>query len=267
MKNIQIIQEAFSIKYKRGKNLRKLLDELLFTIKRNPVFFVLIILLIGESIVKTDGNFLDWLYDKVMILPGIVIGISFHEFAHAYASYKFGDPTPKDQGRLTLNPLTHFSGLGFICLMLLGFGWGRPVQINPVYYKKRRRDEFIVSIAGVVTNLLLAVIFSLIWNFTISNAYFSGNMSTGMEIVSELIINVIGINIVLMAFNLIPCPPLDGFNAITQIFNLQKYSWWYQLYNYGQWILVFLIAFNIQSFFVHPIYNFTMDLMQLLMAF
>lgn len=247
--------------------MKNLFEKLLFTIKTNPIFSVLILLLIIESVVKTDGNFMDWLYEKVMILPGIIIGISFHEFAHAYSSYKLGDPTPKNQDRLTLNPLSHFSGLGFICLMLLGFGWGRPVQINPIYYKKKRRDEFIVSIAGVTTNLLIAVIFSLIWNFTISNSYFAGNMSTGMEIASDLIINVIAINIILMAFNLIPCPPLDGFNAITQIFNLQKYDWWFKFYNYGQWILVFLIAFNIQSFFVSPIYNAAMHLMNILMSF
>lgn len=245
--------------------MKKLFEQIKFMFRANPVFSVLIILLIVESIVRTDGNLMDWLYDKVMILPGIIIGISFHEFAHAYSSYKLGDPTPKNQGRLTLNPIVHFSGFGFICLMLLGFGWGRPVQINPIYYKKKRRDELIVSLAGVFTNFVIAIILALIWKFAISGAYLSGELSTMTEIISELIINAIAINVILMAFNLIPCPPLDGFNAITQIFNLQKYEWWFQFYSYGQWILVFLIAFNIQSFFIEPIYKAAMSLMQIIM--
>ena len=104
------------------------------------------------------------LYDiltKVLMLPGIVIGLSFHEFAHAWMSDKLGDPTPRRQGRLTLNPIAHIDWIGFLMLLIAGFGWGQPVQIDPSYYKNRRRDEFLVGIAGVTMNLILAVIFSI----------------------------------------------------------------------------------------------------------
>ena len=78
---------------------------------------------------------------KVLMLPGIIIGLSFHEFAHAWVSDRLGDPTPRRQGRVTLNPLAHIDWMGFICLVLVGFGWGKPVSIDPRYYKHRRRDE------------------------------------------------------------------------------------------------------------------------------
>ena len=86
---------------------------------------------------------------KILMLPGIIIGLSFHEFAHAWVSDKLGDPTPRRQGRVTINPLAHIDWMGFLALLLVGFGWGKPVQIDPGYYKHRRRDEFLVGIAGV----------------------------------------------------------------------------------------------------------------------
>ena len=98
---------------------------------------------------------------KLLMLPGIIIGLSFHEFAHAWMSDKLGDPTPRRQGRVTINPMAHIDPIGFLALLLVGFGWGKPVQIDPGYYKHRRRDEFLVGIAGVTMNLLLAIAFSI----------------------------------------------------------------------------------------------------------
>ena len=103
----------------------------------------------------------DLILTKILMLPGIIIGLSFHEFAHAWVSDKLGDPTPRRQGRVTINPLAHIDWIGFLALLLVGFGWGKPVQIDPGYYKNRRRDEFLVSIAGVTMNLILAVFFSI----------------------------------------------------------------------------------------------------------
>ena len=100
----------------------------------------------------------DLIMTKLLMLPGIIMALSFHEFAHAWVSDKLGDPTPRRQGRVTLNPLAHIDWIGFLTLVLVGFGWGKPVQIDPSYYKNRRRDEFFVAIAGVTMNLILAVI-------------------------------------------------------------------------------------------------------------
>jgi Zn-dependent protease len=186
------------------------------------------------------------------MLPGIIIGLSFHEFAHAWVSDKLGDPTPRRQGRVTINPLAHIDWIGFLALLLVGFGWGKPVQIDPGYYKNRRRDEFLVSIAGVTMNLILAVIFSIPARAMVKA--FSGAMASDLVYnIYLMIFYIISINIVLMIFNLIPCPPLDGWGIITQIFRLDRYSWWYKVYQYGTWILLALIVFNVTDRIITPL--------------
>ena len=186
------------------------------------------------------------------MLPGIIIGLSFHEFAHAWVSDKLGDPTPRRQGRVTINPLAHIDWIGFLALLLVGFGWGKPVQIDPSYYKNRRRDEFLVGIAGVTMNLLLAVIFSIPARMIVKA--FSGAAPSDLVYnVYLMIFYVVSINVVLMIFNLIPCPPLDGWGIITQIFRLDKYSWWYKVYQYGTWILLALIVFNVTDRIITPL--------------
>ena len=189
---------------------------------------------------------------KILMLPGIIIGLSFHEFAHAWVSDKLGDPTPRRQGRVTINPIAHIDWMGFLALLLVGFGWGKPVQIDPGYYKHRRRDEFLVGIAGVTMNLLLAIIFAIPARAMVKA--FSGAAA------SELVYNIylilfyiVSINIVLMIFNLIPCPPLDGWGILTQIFRLDRYSWWYKVYQYGTWILLALIVFNVTDLIITPL--------------
>ena len=186
------------------------------------------------------------------MLPGIIIGLSFHEFAHAWVSDKLGDPTPRRQGRVTINPLAHIDWIGFLALLLVGFGWGKPVQIDPGYYKNRRRDEFLVSIAGVTMNLILAVIFSIPARAMVKA--FSGAMASDLVYnIYLMIFYIISINIVLMIFNLIPCPPLDGWGIITQIFRLDRYSWWYKVYQYGTWILLALIVFDVTDLQITPL--------------
>jgi Zn-dependent protease len=186
------------------------------------------------------------------MLPGIIIGLSFHEFAHAWVSDKLGDPTPRRQGRVTINPLAHIDWIGFLALLLVGFGWGKPVQIDPGYYKNRRRDEFLVSIAGVTMNLILAVIFSIPARAMVKA--FSGAMASDLVYnIYLMIFYIISINIVLMIFNLIPCPPLDGWGIITQIFRLDRYSWWYKVYQYGTWILLALIVFDVTDRIITPL--------------
>lgn len=194
----------------------------------------------------------DLILTKILMLPGIIIGLSFHEFAHAWVSDKLGDPTPRRQGRVTINPLAHIDWIGFLALLLVGFGWGKPVQIDPGYYKNRRRDEFLVSIAGVTMNLILAVIFSIPARAMLKA--FSGAMASDLVYnIYLMIFYIISINIVLMIFNLIPCPPLDGWGIITQIFRLDRYSWWYKVYQYGTWILLALIVFNVTDLIITPL--------------
>jgi Zn-dependent protease len=188
---------------------------------------------------------------KIIMLPGIILGLSLHEFAHAWMSDKLGDPTPRRQGRLTVNPLAHIDWIGFAALVLVGFGWGKPVEINTSYYKNKRRDEFLVAIAGVTMNLLIAVVLSFPTKALMKAYYSSG--SALLENITYIFYYAVMINLVLMIFNLIPCPPLDGWNIVTQLFKLDKYEWWYKVYQYGTWILLALIVFNVTDLIITPL--------------
>ena len=196
---------------------------------------------------------------KILTLPGIIVGLSFHEYAHAWMSDKLGDPTPRRQGRLTISPMAHIDIVGFIALILCGFGWGKPVEINPYYYKKPRRDEFLVSVAGITCNLILAVIFAIPTKLVFTAMQSSG--SELLEIVFYVLYYTVTINLMLMIFNLIPCPPLDGFGIVTEIFNLKKYSWWPQVYRYGSMILLVLIITNLTDLIITPAINFFLRLL------
>ena len=204
--------------------------------KRTKIFFIIIIAAILLLITGSSSNFIN----KLLFLPGIIIGITFHEAAHGYVSHWLGDPTPKNQGRLSINPLAHIDPMGFIALLLVGFGWGKPVMIDPRYYKNPKRDELLVSLAGVTTNLIVAIIFAVIQILLIDTgaAY---SMGSSWNVVNLIIQYIVFVNLVLMCFNLLPIPPLDGFSVITQLFDLRKYDWYYKLYSNGFFILMALV--------------------------
>jgi len=221
----------------------------------NPAIAFVFFVLLTTNFMRYEGTFSDWIYVKILMLPGIVIGLSFHEAAHGYMSYWLGDPTPKIQGRLTLNPAAHFDPYGLLSLLLAGFGWGRPVQIDSRYYKHPRRDELLVSLAGVVTNFLIALAASFIIKACWANMSESFYNGIGQHIL-QILIYIFAVNIMLMVFNLIPVPPLDGFGILTQIFNLEKYSWYWEFYQKGGLILMFLLIFGVTSRIMDPCYEF-----------
>lgn len=185
----------------------------------------------------------DWLVDKLIILPGIIIGLSVHEFGHAWVAQLCGDDTAKAQGRVSLNPLDHIDWIGFISLMAFGFGWGKPVIINPRNFKKPRLNSVMVGLAGVCNNFIFAWVLA----FALRLLYqFCTNFMLGSSLgnaLSDIIIQAIIINISLMLFNLMPLPPLDGFGVISDIINLPRISlkafiW---IRQYGQIILILFI--------------------------
>ena len=206
----------------------------------------------------TMGITIDTIMTKLLTLPGIVLGLSLHEFAHAWVSDRLGDPTPRRQGRVTINPLAHIDWVGFAALLLVGFGWGRPVEIDPRYYKHRRRDEFLVGIAGVTMNLIVAVILAIPVR-ALMRAGFAAN--SVMENLLLILIYAVMINLVLMIFNLIPCPPLDGWGLVTQLFRLDRYDWWYKIYQYGTWILLGLIVLNVTDMIITPLVTALMNIL------
>ena len=161
----------------------------------------------------------DYIIYLLLTLPIIFLSLSLHETAHGFIAYKLGDPTARNMGRLTLNPIKHLDPVGFLCMLLAGFGWAKPVPINSRNFKKPRRDIALSSVAGPISNLLLAFVFVIILRFTYaplmskiySAAMIAGETSAKIAYYIWVFIGLaIRLNITLAVFNLLPIPPLDG---------------------------------------------------------
>lgn len=188
-------------------------------------------------------NLTDWLLTALYRIPGIVIGLSFHEWAHAYAAYRRGDPTARNLGRMTVNPAAHIDPIGILMLLIAGFGWARPVPINTRNFKSPRKDEIIVSLAGVTTNLILAFLFT--------GVLFAVTLFTYNEIAYGLILNVIFINLGLCLFNLLPIPPLDGYHVFQSIFTrVIGYRFFQFVERYSTVILVAILVLASNTGFI-----------------
>ena len=142
----------------------------------------------------------------------VFIVIPIHEFAHAYTSYKLGDPTPKLMGRLTLNPLKHIDPIGSVAILLIGFGWGKPCPVDPRYYNDRKKDMAKVAFAGPGINFAFA--FVLIFIQTLLQTLMSNSSSNIVAAIVVFCIYAARINIFIALFNLIPIPPYDGFDIL-----------------------------------------------------
>lgn len=189
-----------------------------------------------------NGDILSVIKDILLLLPGILIGFTFHEYAHAYMSDRFGDPTPRSQGRLTVNPLVHIDIIGLILIIVFGFGWAKPVQTNPSYYRGNVKEkDIMVSLAGLVMNLIIAFIAAAI--FTLLNKAGISNMIAPVprDIISSMLDGVVLMNSMLFIFNLIPIPPLDGFRVLVNFLPSSTYRAIYTIERYGSFILMFIL--------------------------
>ncbi len=152
----------------------------------------------------------------------ILIAVSFHECAHAFVAHRLGDPTARENGRLTLNPIAHLDLVGAILFLTVGFGWAKPVPVNSSYFRKPKRDLSLVALAGPVSNLILAFIAFLILFFVTHGNSLSAegllqhpdNSNIGLAVLLQILQSSIFVNLALMAFNLIPLAPLDGSNIL-----------------------------------------------------
>ncbi len=170
-------------------------------------------------------------------IPAVLLALSVHEYSHAYAAYKCGDPTARNLGRMTMDPTKHLDVIGTICLLLFRFGWAKPVPINSRNFKHPRRDNVIVSLSGIIANFILSFIAAGILFFSIA----AGASNT---IFINIMIPVIALNITLGIFNLIPIPPLDGFQLVNSLLTRKAAKVTAVLYRYGFLILLALILFG-----------------------
>ena len=175
------------------------------------------------------GDVRSYVIQLLLCLPIVMLALSFHETAHGYVAYKLGDPTARNLGRLTMNPAKHLDILGFICMLLFGFGWAKPVPINTRYFKKPRRDMLLTSLAGPISNVLMAFMFALamkIFLLTMGDFYaFYDTFGTMKFLFYCFLFYGIRLNISLAVFNLLPIPPLDGSRLITS-FLPPKAAYW-----------------------------------------
>ena len=194
-------------------------------IDRRIIFLIIALMLFSSfiSLFSKEGALLSF----VLSIPGILIAITFHEFAHAFAADKLGDDTPRRQGRLNLNPFTHLDLFGTIMLVFAGFGWGKPVEINSRNFNRNislSKAEAIVAAAGPIMNFILAIIFEII-TCTIAKFVPSFYLSTTGIIVDSILTSIVITNIGLGIFNLIPLPPLDGSKILGGFLSYNAKNW------------------------------------------
>ena len=191
----------------------------------------------------------------ILLIPALVFSLSFHEFAHAWMAYRLGDSTAARMGRLTLNPMSHLDPIGSLALLLMGFGWAKPVPVDPRYLENPRQDMVKVAAAGPISNIILAIIAALVLRLLFDSDLLSNSIKTFFIIFMQ-------INITLAVFNLLPVSPLDGSQILSPFLEKQfgpDIVWKMQVY--GPRVLFIIIIFSmvtdihIFSFIITPIFN------------
>jgi Zn-dependent protease len=211
-------------------------------------------------------NFALVLKQLLVSAPGILFGLTIHEFAHGWAADKMGDPTARLAGRLTLNPLAHLDPIGTLLLFIAHFGWAKPVPINPLRFKEPRKGIIIVSSAGALANIICALVFGLVIRVAFPVAQWYAQAFSTDWIMPSLLVRILFMmsvyamffNLILAIFNLIPIPPLDGSHILFGLLRpktAQKLVW---LERYGPMILIGLIiigsftGFSIFGYIILP---------------
>ena len=218
--------------------------------------YIIIAIIAGLTLISYIQNPSE-LLALLLTLPGVIIAITFHEFAHAFAADKLGDDTPRNQGRLTLNPLAHIDPFGFLMLIFVHFGWGKPVEINPRNFKRNRpmsAQEAIVALAGPLMNLILAIVLTIILFAIVTFAPGFVLTTVGYLILIALRM-AISVNIGLGVFNLVPLPPLDGSKILMHFLPYNAKNWF--INNQQLFYVIFLVLWvtNLVSYIISPVIN------------
>ena len=227
----------------------------MFNIDRRAII-IIVAILAGVTIIGYLQNPME-LLSLVLTLPGVIIAITFHEFAHAFAADRSGDDTPRQQGRLNLNPLSHIDPIGFLMLIFVHFGWGKPVQINPRNFNRKRSmtaQEAIVALAGPLMNIFIAIVLTIVL-FAILTFAPTFVFTTIGNIIIITLQMAIAVNIGLGVFNLVPLPPLDGSKILIQFLPYNARNWF--ISNTQIFYIVFLVLWitNLISYIISPVIN------------
>ncbi|MEG0872786.1 MAG: site-2 protease family protein [Clostridia bacterium] len=202
----------------------------------------------------------------LFVLPALLISLSVHELAHAYSAYKLGDKSQKYLGRLTLDPFAHIDWMGFLCIALLGFGWGKPVVVDDRNFKNRARDNMLVALAGPASNLLMAVVFTIILKLLLVTGLVSvGANSQVSSVIITMFTLAIQFNAVFAIFNMLPIPPFDGSKVL---FYFLPYKWkdiMFTLQRYSFVIIIVFLVTGLGSIIVSPIVNVILNILNVIL--
>ena len=228
----------------------------MFNLDKRTMYIIMTVLIVLGLIQYISSP--DKILSLLLTAPGVLIAITFHEFAHGYAAYKLGDDTAKNDGRLSLNPFAHLDPVGTLMLLVAGFGWGKPVVVNPRNYNRNisvEKADAIVSFAGPAMNFVLALVFTFIYYALIKFAGSTFLYSTIGSIIITIVKITISINIGLGVFNLIPLPPLDGSKIIMPLlpYNAKEFF----INNEQIFYIIFILIWitGIAGYIITPLIN------------
>ncbi|KLU63248.1 peptidase family M50 [Peptococcaceae bacterium CEB3] len=193
-------------------------------------------------------------------IPALLIGFAFHEFAHAWVADFLGDPTPRSQGRLTLNPFVHLDIFGSLMALLFRFGWAKPVMTNPSYFKGNPlRGRMLVALAGPVMNLMIAFLAMML--FLVTSIVLPASLwSQYNQVIQDIFMAIILMNLGLGIFNLIPIPPLDGFAVLSGFLPARYARYLWALESYGMLILALVLFTNVLGAVLSPLMSWLFNL-------
>jgi len=196
----------------------------------------------------------------LLSIPAVFLAIIFHELAHALTADKLGDPTPRSYGRITLNPLAHMDLFGLLAFFLIGFGWAKPVPVNPNYFKNAKKDNILVSISGPAANLFIAIATILIEVLLLK---LTPGVYDALPGLIPVFHTIAYLNIAFAILNLLPIPPLDGYHIIRELIS-EKYKYFLQMYERYSLIVFFIALFVIFPYVFRTaqgIFFFLLDLL------
>lgn len=211
-------------------------------------------------------NSLDFsaMLSALMRLIAVFLCLTVHETCHGLAAYALGDPTAKREHRLSLNPLHHIDWVGLACMLVLGFGWAKPVPVDPRYFKKPKQGMAIAALAGPVSNFLLALVLLLIARGVYLRALVTGQLS---ETWFSFLLNTASLSVGLGLFNLVPIPPLDGSKVLAVLLPDRAYSWLMRYERFGMLLLLAVISVGIGSNALDSAIRWTFTLLCRLVGF
>lgn len=196
---------------------------------------------------------MDTILSLLIRVPCVLFATTLHEFVRAAVSTALGDKKPKNEGRLTLNPVKHFEPIGFILLLATGFGWGQPVQTNGLFYKNRKRDTLITAVSPSVANILAAILFAFLLRV----------ISVEATVLNIILLGLIQFNVSLAVYNIVPITPMDGLKVLSTVMPANTYFSYIQYEKIIQMIFLLLLFLGYTNAIFSPIISAIMGILSL----